>query len=190
MSLVSIIYSPCRRNICQGNGILREIKLSFNFYNILFCRDYRKSCSKITDNVIFRHFKSKLTKVGIWIQAGATSACHMHQISSHLTIYSKFHHITFNGSIFCNFPLISAKASKYISRNHFQHWNFWAHHVGQIFSRFSSAVAILGKQLSWKKEFSVEYYFSGISLFFSSFLNLVKKITENIIWKENKTDWS
>ena len=147
MRLVSITYSPCRRNICQGNEILREIKLSFNFYNILTDL-YRKSCSKITDNVIFRHFKSKLTKVGIWIQAGASSACHMHQISSHLTIYSRFHHITFNGSIFCNFPPLSAKASKYISRNHFQHWNFWAHHVGQIFSRFSSAVAILGKQLS------------------------------------------
>ena len=189
MRLVSIIYSPCRRNICQGKGILCEIKLSFNFYNVLTDL-YRKSCSKITDNVIFRHFKSKLTKVGIWIQAGAGSACHMHQISSHLIIYSKFHHTTFTGSIFCNFPLISAKASKYISRNHFQHWNFWAHHVGQTFSKFSSAVAILGKQLSWKKEFSVEYYFSGISLFFSSFLNLVKKITENIIWKENKTDWS
>lgn len=108
LRLVSITYSPCRRNICQRKGILREIKLSFNFYNILTDL-YRKRCSKITGNVIFRHFKSKLTKVGIWIQAGASSACHMHQISSHLTIYSKFHHITFNGSIFCNFPLFLLK---------------------------------------------------------------------------------
>ena len=63
-------------------------------------------------------------------------ACHMYQIFNPWTIYSKFHCPTFTGSIFFNFIPISAKASKYISRNHFQHWLFWAHHVGQILASF------------------------------------------------------
>ena len=117
-------------------------------------------------------------------------ACHMYQIFNPWTIYSKFHYPTFTGSIFFNFIPISAKASKYISRNHFQHWLFWAHHVGQILASFHLL------QPFWENNCHEKGVFCGILWIFRDFLVLQvifkfgQKKPENIILIENKTDWS